>query len=235
VNASASASTGAARGFRLAVLASGRGSNLGALIRAASEGRLGASVVGVFSDRPGCGALEIAARHAIPTRAARTREFASREAFDEWLFDAVAAVQPDLIVCAGYMRIISDASVRRAEGRMINIHPSLLPRHPGLDTHARALQAGDAEHGASVHYVIPALDAGPVIAQVRLAVQRDDSAETLAARVIAREHALLCACVAWIAAGRIRMQDGGVICDGQRLARPLLLGPDDGLVAGACA
>lgn len=212
--------------FKLAVLASGRGSNLQALLRAIDAGALPARIVGVFSDKPACGAIAIARERGLHAVALKPRDYADRAAHDEALFSAVADVQPDLIVCAGYLRIITDATVRRFEDRMINLHPSLLPRHPGLDTHARVLAAGEAEHGASVHAVIPALDAGPVLAQVRLAVAGGDTAEDLARRLSPREHALLVACTGAIAAGRARLTGGRWSFDGQVLDRPLQL--DDG-------
>jgi phosphoribosylglycinamide formyltransferase-1 len=188
--------------FRIAVLVSGRGSNLRALLEAARRGELAADVVGVFSDKPGCAAVALAREAGIATVALSPRDYPSRLAFDEALFNEVAAVQPDLIVCAGYMRIISDAIVQKFEDRMINLHPSLLPKFPGLDTHARALAAGESEHGASVHRVIPALDAGPVLAQARVPVHAGDTPQALAERVQAREHPLLLRCVQALAQGR---------------------------------
>ncbi|WP_057655278.1 phosphoribosylglycinamide formyltransferase, partial [Xanthomonas axonopodis] len=168
--------------LRLAVLASGRGSNLQAIVDAIASGRLHAEVVGVFSDRPQAPALQKVA----PARrwSASPRDFPHRAAFDAALGDAIAATQPDWVICAGYMRILGEPLVRRFAGRMVNIHPSLLPKYRGLHTHARALEAGDAEHGASVHLVVPELDAGAVIAQARVPVLPDDSAEQLAARVL---------------------------------------------------
>jgi phosphoribosylglycinamide formyltransferase-1 len=209
--------------FRIAVLASGRGSNLRALIAAQQRGELATQVVGVFSDKSTCGAIEFAKAQGIPAVALAARDFASREAFDTELFGRIAAVQPDLIVCAGYMRIISDAEVRRFEGRMINIHPSLLPKYPGLNTHARALAAGDSEHGASVHLVIPALDAGPVFAQARISVTGADTPETLAQRVLTREHPLLVQSVAWLSSGRAAVRGTEFVSEGRILNTPLQL------------
>jgi phosphoribosylglycinamide formyltransferase-1 len=211
------------------VLASGRGSNLQALLEAIADGRLPARVVGVFSDKPACGAIALARAAGIPTVALPPRDFADRDAHDEALFSAVAGVQPDLIVCAGYLRIISTASVRRFEGRMINIHPSLLPKYPGLDTHARALAAGDAEHGASVHVVVPELDAGPLLAQARIPVRPGDDAAALAGRLLPREHALLRATVALLALGRLRIDRAPAVLDGRALAAPLQLAANDQL------
>jgi len=208
---------------RLAILASGRGSNLQALIDAISRGDLQAGIVGVFSDKPACGALAKARAAGIPAIACEPRDYASRAVHDEALFSQVAAVQPDLIVCAGYMRLISEAAVRRFLGRMINIHPSLLPKYPGLHTHRRALEAGDAEHGASVHMVIPALDAGPVLAQARIAVLPGDSAESLAHRLLPQEHALLVECLRLYCGGHVAIADDGIHFQGRRLPEPLQL------------
>jgi len=219
--------------FTIAVLASGRGSNLQALLDAIAAGALPARVAGVFSDKPACGAIAIARENGLHHVALRPRDFADRAAHDEALFSAVAAVQPDLIVCAGYLRIITEATVKRFEDRMINLHPSLLPRHKGLDTHAAALAAGDSEHGASVHAVVPALDAGPVLAQARIPVLAGDTPEALADRLRPREHALLVACVAAIARGRAALRGGRWQFDGRALAAPLALLADNQLHAEA--
>lgn len=177
----------------------------------------------MFSDRPGCAALALAREHGIPTLAAKPAKFASRQAFDEFLFREIEAVQPDLIVCAGYMRLISESVVRRFPGRMINIHPSLLPKYPGLDTHRRVLEAGDTEHGASVHCVIPALDAGAVIAQARVPVLVGDDGESLAWRVLQREHSLLVQCVKAISEGTIALTGTQIHWRGNLLRSPLAL------------
>lgn len=215
--------------MRLAVLASGRGSNLGALLAARAAGRLGFTLAGVFSDRPEAPALALAAAAGAPALALAPRAYPDRAAHDAALGDAVAAVQPDLIVLAGYMRVLADAFVGRFEGRMLNIHPSLLPKHPGLRTHQRALEAGDAWHGASVHFVVPALDAGPVVAQARIAVLPGDDAEALATRLLPREHALLVASVGLFATGRLAQDGAHARLDDRVLARPLRLGDDDAL------
>ena len=217
--------------LRLAVLASGRGSNFEALLQACADGRIDGGVVGLFSDKPQSGAVALAASAGVQAWAMKPSAFETREAFDAAMFDAIAAVQPDLIVCAGYMRIIGAAAIARFPDRMINIHPSLLPRHPGLHTHQRALEAGDAEHGASVHVVIPELDAGPVLAQARVPVHGDDTAETLAARVLAREHPLLLASVAAVAGGALRLDADAIRWHGAPLGQPLRLGDDDRLHA----
>ncbi|MBS7456731.1 phosphoribosylglycinamide formyltransferase [Coralloluteibacterium stylophorae] len=219
--------------LRIAVLASGRGSNLQALIDARAAGVFDAEFAGVFSDRPDAVALQRAAGAGIPRQALRPVDFADRAAFDDAFFDAVAAVQPDLIVCAGYMRLIGERHVVRFADRMINIHPSLLPAHPGLHTHRRALEDGVRRHGASVHYVIPAVDAGPVLAQAAVDVRAGDTPDSLGERVLAREHVLLPACVALIAGGRLRYDGGRVVLDGAPLTRPLQLDSDDRLTPAA--
>ena len=215
--------------LRIAVLASGRGSNLAALQSACRDVAIDGAIVGVFSDKPDCGAVALAREAGLHAWATKPNGFPTRDAFDTAMFDAIAAVQPDLIVCAGYMRIIGTAAIARFPNRMINIHPSLLPRHPGLRTHERALAAGDAEHGASVHVVIPELDAGPVLAQVRVPVLAGDDPGRLAARVLAREHPLLLATVAAIARGELAMGAGTIRWQGEPLVAPLHLGADDRL------
>ena len=206
---------------RIAVLASGRGSNLQAVLDAIAQGRLAAQVVGVFSDKPGAAALqrvpETLRWSAVPAR------YPSRAAYDAALTEAVAASAPDWVLCVGYMRILSDGFVQRFRGRLLNIHPSLLPRHRGLHTHARAIEDGDAEHGASVHFVIPELDAGAVIAQAVVPVAADDDAERLAARVLSVEHPLLLATLQLAVAGRIAEQGATVTLDGHPLFTPLRL------------
>jgi phosphoribosylglycinamide formyltransferase 1 len=206
---------------RIAVLASGQGSNLQAILDAIALGALDADVVGVFSDRPGAAALQ---RVAPALRwAAAPRDFADKAAYEQALGDAIAASAPDWIVCAGYMRLLGEALLRRFAGRMINIHPSLLPKYRGLQTHARALADGEREHGASVHLVVPELDAGPLIAQVRVEVRSDDTPERLAARVLAREHPLLVASLQLLASGRLTQHDGQPALDGQCPFTPLQL------------
>ncbi len=190
--------------LRLAVLASGRGSNLQAILDAIEQDRLHTQVVGVFSDKPEANALRLARERAIPAHFVDPKAFADRAAFDTELFAQVDACAPDLIVCAGFMRILSPAVVEARAGRMINIHPSLLPRHKGLHTHRQALESGDTEHGASVHLVTAELDGGPVLAQARICIDRDDTEESLAARVLRVEHPLLIACLNEWQRGHVR-------------------------------
>jgi phosphoribosylglycinamide formyltransferase-1 len=194
------------KSFRIAVLASGRGSNLQAIHAACQNGKLQSKIVGVFSDKPGSGAIAFARQEGIHFAAVKPGDFSSREAYDEHLFSLIEGVQPDLIECAGYLRLISANSVQKVQNRMINIHPSLLPKFPGLRTHARALEAGESVHGASVHGVIPELDAGPVLAQVQVDVMPDDTDEVLEQRVLAREHALLVQTIAALERQRITLQ-----------------------------
>jgi phosphoribosylglycinamide formyltransferase-1 len=213
--------------LRLAVLASGRGSNLQAILDAIVAHELPARVVGVFSDKRAAPALARARAACVPALALRPRSFATRAEFDEQLFRGIDAVHPDLIVCAGYMRLVSGPAVQSRLGRMINIHPSLLPMFKGLHTHQRALDAGVAEHGASVHFVSSELDGGPVIAQARVPVHAGDDAATLSQRVLAREHPLLLATLRLFAAGRVALVGGQVWLDGEPLRAPLQLAADD--------
>lgn len=206
---------------RLAVLVSGRGSNLQAILDAIDDGRLDAGIVGVFSDRPDAAAL---ARVGPELRwSAEARRYPDRAAFDATLAAAVDAASPDWVFCAGYMRILGEAFVQRFDGRLLNVHPSLLPRYKGLHTHARALAAGDPEHGASVHFVVPELDAGAVVAQARIPVVAGDTAESLAARLLPDEHRLVVAVLALAASGRLSEHRGQVRLDGQTLFSPLEL------------
>jgi len=206
---------------RIAVLVSGRGSNLQALLDAIADGRLDARIVGVFSDKPDAPALARVGAGLRWTRDANA--YPERAAFDTDLADAVAAAAPDWVVCAGYLRILGDAFVERFRGRLLNVHPSLLPAYRGLRTHARALAAGETEHGASVHFVIPELDAGAVIAQAVVPIHTSDTPQILAARVLQVEHSLL----VWVSqrcvAGRIAERDGHVVLDGQPVFTPARL------------
>ena len=213
---------------RIAVLASGRGSNLQAILRAIADGTLDAEVVGVFSDKPNAPAL----RQVSDDRrwSARPASFPDRATYEATLSDAVAAVRPDWVVCAGYMRILGDAFIARFRGRLLNIHPSLLPKYRGLHTHARAIEAGDNEHGASVHFVIPELDAGTVIARVKVPILPADTPETLAARLLPREHALLVAVLRLAVAGELSEQGDITRCHGQPLLNALSLDSADRLL-----
>jgi phosphoribosylglycinamide formyltransferase-1 len=204
----------------VAVLISGSGSNLQALIDASDAGGP-FRICAVISNRPGVRGLARADAAGVPTRLIDHTAFPDRERFDAALADAIEAFQPGLVVLAGFMRILTEGFVNRFSGRMLNIHPSLLPDFQGLHTHRRALQAGVAEHGASVHFVTAELDGGPVIAQARVPVCPGDTEAVLAARVLEREHELLPQVVGWFAQGRRSMREGRVWCDDRRLQAPI--------------
>jgi phosphoribosylglycinamide formyltransferase 1 len=191
--------------LRIAVLASGRGSNLRAIHFACQNRQIDGHIVGVFSDKPNCAALGFAQAEQLHFQSLQPSTYSDREHFDEHLFSLIDAVQPDLIVCAGYLRLISAASVNKVLPKMINIHPSLLPKFPGLNTHARALEAGEFSHGCSVHVVTPELDAGPVISQATLIINPNESVEQLSQRVLALEHPLFITTIAAIASGKITL------------------------------
>lgn len=195
----------------LVVLVSGRGSNLQALLTRAEaerwESELGAKVVAVVSSRSDAEALSVARAHGVPVHILAHEQFGSRAAFDEALARTIDRYAPDMIVLAGFMRVLTPAFVRRYAGRMINIHPSLLPSFPGLDTHQRALDAGVRVHGATVHFVSDDVDAGPIIAQAAVAVHADDDKASLAARVLQQEHRLLPQAVRYVLEGRVRFRD----------------------------
>jgi phosphoribosylglycinamide formyltransferase-1 len=207
--------------LRIAVLASGRGSNFAALLAARDREELPVEFVLVASDKADAGALQLAQMADIPTVAMDPRDYAERRDYDFALFDRIAATKADLLVLAGFMRIIDGDALKPWVGRMINIHPSLLPKYRGLHTHRRALKAGDAEHGASVHYVTAELDGGPVIAQTVLPIQAGDNENTLAERLLPLEHQLLCAVVALIAAGRLSFGASDISFDNEPLRKPL--------------
>ncbi len=219
--------------LRIAVLASGRGSNLQALLDAQLDGRLPIEIVLVASDKAHALALRRAEAAGIATLALNPKSYLNRAAFDADLFARVAAHAPDLIVLAGFMRILAPDALAPWTGRIINIHPSLLPKYRGLHTHQRALDAGDAVHGTSVHFVTAELDGGPLIAQAEIPVLAGDTADLLAERLLTQEHRLLAASVALIAAGRIALSDAGVVHDGKPLASPLCLANDGTLARRA--
>jgi len=198
----------------IAVLISGQGSNLQALLRARAEGRLSAPVSLVISNRPEAGGLAIAQAAGVATAVVDHRAFSSRDDFDAVLAAALADAAPQLVVLAGFMRILTGNFIAQFHGRLLNVHPSLLPNHKGLHTHERALAAGDTVHGCTVHFVSPELDGGPPIAHARVPVNRTDDASALAARVQRAEHLLYPAVVEWFVSGRLRLGPGGPQLDG---------------------
>ena len=188
---------------RMVILISGRGSNMAALLDAVGVGRIAAQLAGVISNRPDAAGLAFAAQRGIHTHTIDHKAYAERDAFERALSAAIDALRPDLVVLAGFMRILSAAFVARYEGRLINIHPSLLPAFPGLHTHRRALAEGVKIHGCTAHFVTATVDHGPIIAQGAVAVHDGDSEETLAARVLAVEHGVLVGAVRWFCADRL--------------------------------
>lgn len=200
------------RRTRVAVLVSGRGSNMAALIKAAEAANYPAEIVKVISNRPDAGALKTAADAGIKTAVVDHKAFKSKSDFEAVIAAAIEASGADLICLAGFMRILSAAFVARYRGRILNIHPSLLPAFTGLNTHARALEAGVTIHGCTVHFVSAELDAGPILVQAAVPVRADDTAETLAARVLAEEHQIYPLALAAVSTGRIRL-------DGDRISR----------------
>ncbi|MEW5288272.1 phosphoribosylglycinamide formyltransferase [Erwinia papayae] len=202
---------------RLVVLLSGNGSNLQAILDACQQQRINGSVAAVFSNQPAAYGLERARAAGVPGYALLPAEFADREAFDAQLMQEIDACAPDLVVLAGYMRILSPAFVAHFAGRMLNIHPSLLPKYPGLHTHRQAVANGDRQHGTSVHFVTEQLDGGPVILQAKVPVFNGDTEEDVKARVQHQEHAIYPLVVNWFLSGRLKMQDDAAWLDGNRL------------------
>lgn len=190
------------------VLISGRGSNMQALVAA------GLPVAAVISNRPDAAGLAFAAARGIPTRVVDHEAYAGREPFDAALAEAIDAYAPRLVVLAGFMRILTAGFVTRYAGRLLNIHPSLLPAFPGLDTHARALAAGVKAHGCTVHFVTPELDHGPIVIQAVVPVRSGDDADALAARVLAQEHVVYPRAVQWFLDGRLSVAEGVVAVSG---------------------
>ncbi len=204
---------------RILVLISGNGSNLQTLLDHCASGKIAGDVVGVISNRADAYGLVRAREAGVATAILAQQQFASREEYDVALLALMADYQPDLVVLAGFMRILSADLVRHFAGRMINIHPSLLPKYQGLHTHQRAIDDGEREHGASVHFVTEELDGGPVILQARVPIFEGDSTDEVAARVQVQEHSIYPLVVQWFCEGRLKMQEGAALLD------DLLLGP----------
>ncbi|AMS23127.1 phosphoribosylglycinamide formyltransferase [Pseudomonas synxantha] len=200
------------------VLLSGTGSNLQALIDSTRTGDSPVRIAAVISNRSDAYGLQRARDAGIDTRSLDHKAFDGREAFDRALIELIDAFEPKLVVLAGFMRILSADFVRHYEGRLLNIHPSLLPKYKGMHTHQRALDAGDSEHGCSVHFVTEELDGGPLVVQAVVPVESGDSAQTLAQRVHTQEHRIYPLAVRWFAEGRLILGDQGALLDGQLLA-----------------
>lgn len=206
----------------LAVLISGTGRNLQAILDAVAQGRIDANMAAVISNRPEAPGLQRAAQAGVATRVVDHRDFPDREAYDAELASVLDHYAPDVIGLAGFMRILTPGFVARYQGRMFNIHPSLLPRYRGLHTHRQALAAGDKQHGASVHYVTPELDGGPVVLQGSINIHADDDEQSLAQRVMQDiELAIYPQVLAWACAGRLRLEGNAVFMDNRRLDAPL--------------
>lgn len=196
---------------RLVILISGRGSNMQALL----EAGLPAEIRAVISNEPGARGLEIARGFGVKTEVVHHRDFPDRAAFDRALGDAIARHDPDLVVLAGFLRILDEGFLARFEDKVMNIHPSLLPSFPGTNTHRRALQEGVKIHGCTVHFVTPSLDSGPIIVQSAVPVLPDDTEEVLAARVLTEEHRVLPRAVRWFLDGRLSVQGNHVLLAGE--------------------
>jgi phosphoribosylglycinamide formyltransferase 1 len=189
------------------ILISGRGSNLQAIL----EAKLPARIAAVISNKPDAGGLEFAGSRGVPTQVVDHKQYPSRDAFDQALMQTIDAHKPDLVVLAGFMRVLTEGFVQHYTGRMINIHPSLLPAFPGLHTHRQAMEAGVRIHGCTVHFVTPTVDHGPIIAQAAVPVNPGDTAQTLAARVLRQEHCIFPQALRWFLDDRLRITDQGTV------------------------
>jgi phosphoribosylglycinamide formyltransferase-1 len=195
----------------IVILISGRGSNMEAIVHANEREKWPARVAAVVSNKADAGGLAFAASRGIATAVVGQRDYASREDFDAALARCVDGFAPDVVVLAGFMRILTPGFVQRYKGRLVNIHPSLLPAFPGLHTHERALEAGCKVHGATVHLVTPELDHGPVIAQAAVPVLADDTPQSLAARVLAKEHVIYPRAVRWMVEDQLQVDEAGIV------------------------
>jgi phosphoribosylglycinamide formyltransferase 1 len=206
---------------RIAVLISGRGRNLQAIAAACADGRIPGRIVGVIGSRADAAGLAFACEAGLDAQVVASRDFADRERYDAALAQQVDALQADIVVLAGFMRILTPGFVARYAGRMLNIHPSLLPRHRGLDTHRRVLEAGDREHGATVHFVTAELDGGPAVIQGQFTVRPEDTSESLAERVMRDiELKIYPQAIAWLARGELALCDARACLRGVPLERP---------------
>ncbi len=202
---------------RLVILISGSGSNLQAFIDQCHSGELNAEIACVFSNKTGVFGLERAQQAGIKTEVVDHKLYDSREAFDTTLSKKIESYQPDLIILAGFMRILTPEFVQCFEGRLFNIHPSLLPKYPGLNTHQRAIDAGDEFSGATVHFVTAELDGGPAILQAQVSIDSDDTAATLANKILTKEHIIYPLAAKWLTEGRLTLHDDGTYLDDKKL------------------
>lgn len=209
--------------IRLVVLISGRGSNLQVILDSMISGELPVEIGAVISNRPNAPGLERARRAGVPAVTLDHKAFADRQSFDKALQELIDSYHPDLLVMAGFMRLLTPDFIEHYQGRMLNIHPSLLPQFSGLHTHERAIAAGEREHGASVHFVTLEMDAGPIILQARVPVLPEDDPETLAARVLEQEHRIYPLAIRWFAENRLKMENNRAYFDDQPLTAPKLL------------
>ena len=207
----------------LVVLISGSGSNLQAIIDAIKANQLDAEISAVISNKVSARGLDRAAAENITTHVVDHKDYPNREAFDNALMDIIDPLDPDLVILAGFMRILTEGFIKRYHNRLINIHPSLLPKYKGLHTHRQAIKNADEIHGASVHYVSDELDSGPVILQAEVPVKTDDTEQTLAARVLVEEHKLYPKAIELHVSGRVAFNDEQLYFDGKPLNAPLLL------------
>ncbi|MEQ9463957.1 MAG: phosphoribosylglycinamide formyltransferase [Haliea sp.] len=202
---------------RIAILISGRGSNMQALLEACERGALPARVCLVLSNRADAEGLAIARQGGVETACIAHGDYPDREAFDTALVLRLQQARPDLVILAGFMRILTPVFITPFAGRLLNIHPSLLPKYPGLNTHQRALDAGDSEAGSTVHFVTPELDGGPPVLQARAPILPDDTADALAERVITLEHEIYPLAALWFLQGRLTLNEQGAFLDGQKI------------------
>ncbi len=209
------------------VLISGSGSNLQAIIDATQRGDLDIEIKAVISNRPDAQGLQRAAKAGIPIETLDHKTFASRAEFDHALQQRIDRYQPELLVLAGFMRILTTEFVRHYQGRLLNIHPSLLPKYPGLNTHQRAIETQDSEHGASVHFVTEELDGGPVIIQGRVAIHAGDTPTQLAKRVLHTEHHIYPQAIQWFSQGRLQLADNRVLFDQKPRHQPFVFKAND--------
>lgn len=210
----------------IVILISGRGSNMEALIAARDAGQLPVNIAAVISNRPDAKGLETAARAGITAHFIDHKAFAGREAFDAALAECIDQFNPDLVVLAGFMRILSEGFVRHYAGRLMNIHPSLLPSFPGLHTHQRALEEGVRIHGCTVHFVTPTLDHGPVIIQAAIPVLDGDTEESLAARILVQEHKVYPQAIRWFAEDKLTLENGRVRLSADLADTAVLISPE---------